>query len=43
MISTAAGCTRNFAVKAMVRPVSGNPLVLEGGSIWYSNGIAFSY
>ena len=43
-ISTAAGCTRSFAIKVLVDSISGNPLVLEGGGdIQYSNGIAFSY
>jgi hypothetical protein len=43
-ISTAAGCTRSFAIKVLADSLSGNPLVLEGGAdIQYSNGIAFSY
>lgn len=43
-VSAAAGCTRSFAIKVLVDSISGNPLVLEGGTdIQYSNGIAFSY
>lgn len=43
-ISAEAACTRNFAIKVLVKSVSGNPLVLEGSSgTHYSNGIAFSY
>lgn len=42
-VSGEAGCTRNFAIKVLVDSVSGNPLVLEGGTTHYSNGMAFSY
>ncbi|MGH8795349.1 MAG: hypothetical protein ACRDXX_22240 [Stackebrandtia sp.] len=43
-VSADDGCTRDFAIKALVEHVSGNPLILEGSaSSHYSNGIALSY